>query len=184
MALKIIKHETRLIPGELYKKIKESTVITCVDAIVITDKGVLLGRRKNPPVQGECWFCGGRQPRGVPATQAVIDIVRKETGLLVAIEGSYFPLVGDTIFTVGENRHSLNTTFVVTAVGGRAELNGDLEEIRLVKSIEPDLHPYIKEMLSKSAVFGNRQIPGVVRYDESDAQVALAQMSRQARRNS
>ncbi len=183
------------IPDEIYnKRVRPNMVISCGDAIVITYNGILLGKRLNPPMQGEYWFPGGRLHKGEGLEESIIKNVKSETGLAVEVVKGMFPVIGDTIFAVGEDRHSLNTTLIVRHVGGVPDLRKDIEAPRFINSIEADLHPYVKEILRRSGVFHpdvkevlwsggsevlqNHQIPGIVRYDETDPKVALMQIAR------
>ena len=189
----------KFIPEGIYNKhIMPNMIIACGDAIVTTPRGVLLGRRLNPPMQGELWFPGGRLHKGEEIEKSIITNVKNETGLLVAVVPGLFPIIGDTLFTVGQDRHSINTTLVVKSTGGTLCLGADITDPQFITTIEPGLHPYIKEVLNRSGIFNqelqetilnggvvsfHHQLPGIVRYDETDPKVAHVQIQRLMRVN-
>lgn len=70
------------IPENLYRKIQILMPIPCVDLMVSNMQGrVLMLKRKNPPVQGQWWFPGGRIIHGELREKAAIRKLKEECGL-------------------------------------------------------------------------------------------------------
>jgi 8-oxo-dGTP diphosphatase len=149
--MKSLRKLRRKIPDKLYNKIQKLIPIVCVDAIIETEKGILLGKRKNQPVKGYFWFIGGRVLYGETLEDAVERKVLEETGLKVRIK----KLVGvyTTIFKK-YGRHNINLTYLVRKIGGKLRLDNQHSEIIYITKIEKNLHPYVKKVLRDSGVFG------------------------------
>ncbi len=95
----------------------------------------------------------GRLHKGDGSDESIIKNVKSETGLVVEDVMWVFPVIEDTIFTIGEDRHSLNITLIVRHVEGLPDLRKDMEAPRFINGIETYLHPYVKETIRKSDFF-------------------------------
>jgi ADP-ribose pyrophosphatase YjhB (NUDIX family) len=146
--------------------------MVCVDAIVFDPaKGVLLGKRSEPPVQGVDWFIGGRIFYGENPDEAIKRKVLDETGLHIRLpEGGGIIGVGSTTFTQGEPRHTINLTYLTEVRGGKLRETGEFSKYTWIKEIGDNLHPYVAGLLRKSGVFGDTPNVGVgqVTYTEED----------------
>jgi colanic acid biosynthesis protein WcaH len=145
--------EKGLISARLYKKFSKSMPIVCVDMVVKTDKGILLGVRNHQPAMGQPWLIGGRVYFGETLERAVMRKMQSETGLKAKLER----LVGvyTTKFTKGQVRHTVNIVFVVRKIGGRLKPtpNEDYSKFVFVKKPLPKLHPFVRRVLNDSNVF-------------------------------
>lgn len=54
----------KVITLKLYKTFHQLMPIACVDLVIKSDYGILLGKRRNKPAQGKWWFMGGRVLKG------------------------------------------------------------------------------------------------------------------------
>ncbi len=141
------------IPPKLYKNIQESIPIACVDAVIKTDDGVLLGirKRRNNPALGKLWLIGGRVLYGESLEHAIKRKVKEETGLNVRIIkqiGVY------TVFTGIQKRHNIAVDYLVEKTGGALKLNGEYSTHIFIKKLDKKLHPYVYAVLRDSGVFG------------------------------
>ena len=136
------------IPEKDYARIRRSVPIVCVDAIIMTPHGILLGVRNNAPAKGKVWFIGGRVHFGERMADAVLRKVREETGLRVRIEG--FVEADSTIFPEREKFHTINFTYLVKQTGGRLRADSQHSRFVFVNSLDRRLHPYIRRLISNS----------------------------------
>jgi ADP-ribose pyrophosphatase YjhB (NUDIX family) len=144
------------IPPKLYAKIQKILPVTCIDLVIRTDNGVLLGIRANEPVKGIRWVVGGRILYGESFEQAVKRKAMTETGLKVQIireVGAYA-----NIFTKGEVRHSINIVYLVKAVGGKIRMNDEYSGYVILKRPDKKLHPYVLTLLNDSKAFKNEKV--------------------------
>ena len=96
-----------------------------VDAVVGTDEGVVLIRRKNPPYQGMWALPGGFVDVGETTEAACIREVEEETGLVVEI----VRLLGVYSDPSRDPRgHSVSAVYVVKPVGGELSAATDAAE--------------------------------------------------------
>ncbi|MDE1828321.1 MAG: NUDIX hydrolase [Candidatus Micrarchaeota archaeon] len=148
--------DKKFIPAPLYNRIKKLVPICCVDIIIKTDRGVLLGRRANHPERGSIWFVGGKVNYFESLDEAAIRKAKQETGLDVALKGIVD--VCTTTWVKGEKRHTINVTYLAVKKGGRLKDDGQHSEFVLLKKIDPKLPPYVKRLLARSGVFSKVKI--------------------------
>lgn len=142
------------IPGKLYKRIQGMLPVVCVDVLIRTNKGLLLGVRRRPPALGLKWAIGGRVLYGERLDEAVMRKAKEEAGLDVRI----VKRVG--VYTVistkgsGEKRHSVAVVYLARSVGGRLKLNYEYSGFVFAKKPDKSLHPYMRTIIQDSGVFG------------------------------
>jgi colanic acid biosynthesis protein WcaH len=146
--------EKNFIPDALYKKMQRMIPVVCVDIVVKTDNGILLGvrDRKGNPGRGLTWLIGGRVLYHENLEEAVKRKVKEETGLKVKIIrqiGVY------TVFTKTQKRHNIAINYLVEKVGGTLKLNDEYSKFLFIKKADKKLHPYVYAVLCDSGVFGN-----------------------------
>lgn len=148
---------SQLIPKKQYIEIMKKISILCVDAIIKTDKGVLLGIRSNEPVKGKPWFIGGRVFYDEPLEKAVVRKVREETGLKVHVK----KLVGvySCIFHKGERRHTVCPTYIVEQIGGKLKADDQHSTFVYIKNANKGLPKYVRRILLESGVFKQKLKP-------------------------
>ena len=148
---------TKRIPAKLYRRIQRILPIACVDVLVKTKSGeVLLGIRKNEVLKGYVFPIGGRIHYGESLEDAVRRKVRVEAGLRVRVVKQIG--VYTTLYTKGERRYNVVIAYLAKETGGKAHLpkGSDLSGFVRVKRIEKNMHPYLRQILSDSSVFGKR----------------------------
>ena len=146
--------ESDFIPDRLYKRIKRILPIACVDLLIETDNGLLLGVRKRPPGIGAEWPIGGRILFGESPENAVKRKAKEEAGIDVKIVrnvGTY-----STFFTKksGEERHTVNIVYVARMTGGRLRPMRNTE-VRFARKPSRGLPAYTAAIIRDSGVFGN-----------------------------
>ncbi|MDE1846192.1 MAG: NUDIX hydrolase [Candidatus Micrarchaeota archaeon] len=148
---------SQIIPKKIYKVVLKMVPIFCVDAIIKTERGVLLGIRNNEPVKNKPWFIGGRVFYDEPLEKAILRKVKEETGLKVKIE----KLVGTyaCIFHKGERRHTICATYVVKKVGGKLSSDDQHSGFVYIKNVNRHLPKYVREILLESGVFRQKKSP-------------------------
>lgn len=115
------------IPLKEYREIHAKMPILCVDA-VIADKGeVLLLRRNDPPDKDKWWIPGGRVRKNETLSEAVLRIVKEETGLEVLIEGVLGHLdlrFKEDPFDHGRGTHTVSLVFACSTQSREVKLGG------------------------------------------------------------
>jgi len=146
------------IPDDAYEKILEYSIISAVDAIIVSNGKVLLGKRTQEPCKNQWWIPGGRQNKGEMPEEAVKRKVKEETGLDVQVErfvGVYDVLFDKTAFpNVKTGVHYVARVYVVKPVGNaEIRLNKTQKEYCWIDGIEEGLGDYVKRPLRESGVF-------------------------------
>ena len=140
------------LPKKTYKMVQEAVCIVCVDIVVKTSKGVLLGVRAYDPEMGKRWLIGGRILFGEKLESAAIRKVRQETGLKVKLErliGAY-----SLVYThVNDKRHNLAIAFLARQVGGKLKKTSEYSKYEFIKKSDHTLAPYVRKVLADSRVF-------------------------------
>lgn len=139
------------IPHELYLKIQKILPVACVDLIIQTEQGVLLGVRDHEPAKGKIWLIGGRVLYGESLEEAVKRKALEETGLEVKIVrqvGAY-----TLIFKKGEKRYNVVVVYLVEKTKGKLRMNEEYSKHVFLKSPYRKLHPYVLTALNDSKVF-------------------------------
>lgn len=139
-----------MIDDDLYRKIIECMPIACVDVCIAHGKSIILVRRKDKPAQNEWWLPGGRVLKGEKMYQTARRKALEEVGLDCFVG----PLVhtAETIFPDGPYGvpvHSINSCYYLHPKNGIDGLKLDNNQggWRLVNSVEPELHPYVRDCL-------------------------------------
>ena len=140
------------VPDEFYGRIMGSVPIVCVDLVIIRDTEFLLGKRKNEPEKGQWFVPGGRVMKGEKLLDAVIRKTKEEVGLDVNKEDAEFLMVGETIFEEGEDRHSVNVVYKISADDKTITFfdESQTSELGWFKKIDDKWHPFVKEVLKKA----------------------------------
>ena len=132
----------------LYNKIKSIIPIACIDLLVVHDGRLLLMLRNNEPGKGVWFTPGGRILRGESLEEAVTRVLTKETGL----EATRVEQKG-TIAHIWPEIHTVTTFYRVDVASGDVEMNDEHSDHRWITETTGDLHPFIREMITRSGIF-------------------------------
>ena len=102
-----------------------------VGAIIIEGDRVLLGKRANPPIQGQWSIPGGMLEVGELVRDAAVREAREETGLIVELGellGVYDRVLHDAAGRV--QYHYVLIDFLCRPVGGELKAASDAAEVR------------------------------------------------------
>lgn len=146
-----MKHGEGWIPTKLYNKIQRTVPIVCVDLIIKTKKGFLMGKRNNHPAKGTVWFLGGRLLWGESFEHAVEREAREEAGIRVKIKK--FVGVYSTTFSDGGRKHTVNFTYLVEKTSGEPRPEAQHSGFVYIHRNEKYLPTYVRRVLSESRVF-------------------------------
>lgn len=115
------------IPKNLFLKIYKYVPVIAVDAFIIKDKKVLLGKRKIEPYEN-CWCLpGGRMEINETCEEAVIREVKEETGLeceIVKLLNVYSKKGRDP------RGHTVSVGYVLTPIKGKLKPNFESSELK------------------------------------------------------
>jgi len=141
-----------LIPQDLYNQILANIPISCVDVAVVSNGGVLLVKRKDPPARGDWWLPGGRVLKG----EKMKETARRKALEEVGVDCHVGPIIhtAETIFPDGPHGiavHSINSCFLLYPVLAGpcvpVRLDDHQAEYQWVHSVPPGLHPYVANCL-------------------------------------
>lgn len=140
-------HDTH-IPDEEFSTFLEQMPQVCVELVVESTQGVLLGKRTSKPKR---WFWpGGRLYKGEQLEEAVHRIADEELGIDVAIHEllgaqSHYWEPDET--RTGVSRHTVNLVYHVCPATDdfTIELDDQHSDYRFVSTPDPDFHEYVRE---------------------------------------
>jgi len=138
----------RWIPEPLYSQVKALVPIPTVDALIVNDNRLLLMLRKNRPAMGEWFTPGGRILLGEKIEDAIRRVAKGETGLNpVNIE------VKGAMSHIWPNMQTVTVFCRVDVEKGRVKMDDQHSAYKWITEVTEDLHPYLKEMISKAEIF-------------------------------
>lgn len=105
---------------------KYKNVPICVNAIIITNKGIMLGKRGFAPEKGEFAAIGGFVEEGESLEEALSREVKEEIGCKV-VESSYWKSSPSTY----NGRTILDTFFLVT-ISGKPKKSKEITDFKFV----------------------------------------------------
>ena len=146
-----IENDT-LLPEKLYKRFTRSLPLFCVDIIAKSDKGIILGKRKNEPAKGQYWLPGGRLHFRESFEDCAKRKMKEETGFDVKVKG--FANLYSMRFDNPHPYKSISLVAYSVIIGGSLDLrNSDLEKVIFVNRVEDWMHPYMKRILTGARAF-------------------------------
>ena len=144
-----------LIPEDIYRVVKHSMPIPCVDLVVLDPAGrALLVRRANDPARGQWWFPGGRvhylETRQAAALRKLKDECNLEAGKIAEL-GCY------DIFINGSGAqpasHGITTLYLIhvsEATNLRLDQQSEAAEWRSPHAwLATNLHPFVAAALRR-----------------------------------
>lgn len=148
------------------EKIPRDTFTTCVSVMpqvsvelfLETEDGVLLAKRNNKPTKGEWFWPGTRLYKGEELEEGARRVGREELGIEVELKellGVYDHFWDEDAFEEVDSKHTVNVVFRATTDENLDEISLDSQhsDFKLVNSIEPELHEYVKEYMRDSGKF-------------------------------
>jgi len=132
----------------LYSKIKQLMPLPCVDLLIIFKGSLLLMKRKNSPGRG-LWFTpGGRIFRHESLEDAVVRVLKEETGLEAL-----------SINQIGAMSHdwpdvqTITVFYTIHVTCDKITMNDEHDDFMWIDNIEKDIHHYVVHMIKKSGIF-------------------------------
>lgn len=104
----------RMINQNFYNKILQNMPVLCVDAVIISQKGVLFLKRKNSPALNEWWFPGGRVFKNEKIEDTLFRKIKEEVNIkprLLRFLGFTQTIFDDGMF--GIQTHTVNLTYLL-----------------------------------------------------------------------
>lgn len=131
------------------------------DAVVLTDDGFVLVRRKRDPFKGSWALPGGFVEYGETVEEAAAREVKEETGLDVKLVG----LVGVYSDPERDPRgHVVSVAFLAWAVGGELKAADDAGEVAVFKEV-PEAMAFDHAKILEDGLSAARAL-GLVRWGE------------------
>jgi len=129
---------------KLFNRIMKCLPIVSVEAMIVTDDGLLLLKRNNKPVKGEWWFPGGRIHKG----ESLLDALRREVKEETNLEISNCKLI-NVYSRVLPERHDITIAYLCSC-SGKVILNMEHIEYAFFKQLPRDLHLCMREVVRDS----------------------------------
>lgn len=144
------------IPDALYREITRVMPISCVDLLVVDDRGyVLLVRRHNEPAKGQWWLPGGRVHFGETRAAAALRKLHEECGLDALAGEPEELLTADIILSDGQGgtSHAISTVFLII-VTDHAKLHLDQQSVEAAWRqprvwLAENLDPFVTQVLTR-----------------------------------
>jgi len=144
------------IEDELYKKIKASVPIFCMDLIIRCDNKILLIKRDREPAKNEFWTPGGRFLYGESISQGAVRKAKEETGLdcnfikMLDICNMYFTKTGN--MTSDVHTPSLIIEMEVALGNQKVQLDNLHLDYKWAEKNSIKYHLYVQEILNKAGL--------------------------------
>ncbi|MBI4181724.1 MAG: NUDIX domain-containing protein [Candidatus Aenigmarchaeota archaeon] len=148
------------IPRELYARMLDYIPMVCVDLIVAHEGRILLVKREREPLKGQWLMPGGRVFKGETLADACVRKAKEELGLDVRVEkqiGVYETFFDKAFFPeVKGGTHTVNIAYLVapTAKDPQVRVDQDHSAFRWASSPEGGWHPYLRQIVQDSGIFG------------------------------
>ena len=152
----------RPIPPEEYEVIVRHVPIVSVDLIVHHRGGIVLGKRKNAPAEGEWFVPGGTVLKGETRRQAAHRIATEELGIEVRIdrELGVYEHAYPTAEVPGEHsKEYLATAYVVTPVTDELRPDDQHSRLGVFTAPFPPLHDYVQRYVHDLRCAGYSYVP-------------------------
>jgi colanic acid biosynthesis protein WcaH len=136
------------IEESFFKEVQRVMPIPCVDLLVVHKGRLLLMLRNNEPAKNYWFTPGGRILKGEPIEKAVKRVLLKETKLTpIKIEKKG---VMDHIYSY---IHTVSIFFRVDVDNDNLKLDEQHTKFKWITEIDESLHPFVKDMITKSNIF-------------------------------
>lgn len=143
------------IPEDEWRTVVEHVPIVSVDLVVVSDDGVVLGKRSNEPAKGEWFVPGGRVHKNERLEAAARRIADTELGVSIAIEeyvGVYEHLYDVAETGAEDGKHYVAHAFVVEPRGEVSAGDDQHEAVRAFTDLPENLHEYTRRCLADAGV--------------------------------
>ena len=150
---------TLLIPEKLYTQILEHVPIPCIDFVLYHQGKVLLTYRTEEPAKGLWWIQGGRIFKHENFSETLQRLAQREIGSEIKVLrqiGAYEFHSEKAKAGVTTGTHDVAIVFLAVPINDHFAISLDKthSQHRWIDRIEEGLHPYIKQALKDSGVFG------------------------------
>lgn len=143
-------HDTR-IPDDRFERFLDEMPQVCVELVLETESGFLVGRRTTKP---RVWFWpGSRLYKGERLTDAAHRVAAEELGIDVTLHerlGVHSHFWEPSQTAEGVSRHTVNVVYRASPRQDTDEIELDKQhsDYRFLTEAEPDLHEYVREYLT------------------------------------
>ncbi len=153
--MNLYKPVKKKIPEKIYRKIRRSMPLVCVDVVITDGKSFLLAKRTNEPEKNKWWIPGGRLLKNELLKEAAGRLLKQETGL----KGKIDELLGfDEIFHSpgyfpGTTAHNVAFIFKANVSrNGKLKLDKQNSDAKWFSKINSSWHPYVKKFLREAGL--------------------------------
>jgi len=133
------------LPARLFNRIMKCVPIVSVEALIVTDDGLLFLMRATEPVKGEWWLPGGRIHRG----ESLLDALRREVKEETSLNLSSCRLL-NVYSRVLPERHDITIAYKCSVNQDKVVLNEEHSEYAFFKKLPHHLHPFMREVVADS----------------------------------
>jgi colanic acid biosynthesis protein WcaH len=148
MALKPVTHN---IPTPLFKEIRATVPLICVDLVITSGKEFFVVKRLNDPEKGKWFFPGGRIYKNEKLLDGAKRKLKEETGMTsskLKYLGVYEYFSKDGCYP-GINTHTVDFVFHAPVTKKTIRLDSQSSEGQWFTKIQKNFHPELKEFLGK-----------------------------------
>lgn len=145
-----MKDSDQPIPTNEYETIVKHVPVISVDLLVHHSGGLVLGKRKNAPAEGEWFVPGGSVLKGETRQQAVHRVAKEELGSDVLIDselGVYDHFYHTAEVDGANSKQYLATAYIVTPIENEITSDSQHDNLDIFNSPFPDFHNYIERYI-------------------------------------
>ncbi|MEK6920941.1 MAG: NUDIX domain-containing protein [Nanoarchaeota archaeon] len=142
------------IPDPLFKQIRESVPMVCIDFVCVQNGKVLLTYRTEEPKKGQWWIQGGRLQKNETLAQGLQRLAQREIGTTVKIVrqiGAY-EFFSDAA-SIPSGIHDVAVCYLVSPETTSIKLDSTQSQHRWIEIIEETLDPYVKKVLDDAGIW-------------------------------
>lgn len=155
--------QPKILPPKVFWEARENMARFCIDCIVTSDMGVLMGLRTSWPLKDKLCFFGGGLFLGDGGSfeDIAVSKVQSETGLVTAVRGSpignyslIFKRVNDDENgKAGSIVHDITLPLIMDMIGGALKMDKQHSNFVWLNRLDKELHPYVSQVLRDSGLF-------------------------------
>ena len=142
---------------DLFRQIRESVPMVCVDFVCVHNGKVLLTYRTEEPKKGEWWIQGGRLQKNETLSTGLQRLAQREIGTSMKIlrRVGVYEFFSDPTTSITSGIHDVAICYLVEPKNSDfiIKLDETHSQYRWIEKIEKTLDPYIKRVLEDTGIF-------------------------------
>ena len=147
------------IPDPVFKQIRASIPMVCIDFVCVHNGKVLLTYRTEQPKKDHWWIQGGRLQKNETLAQGLGRLAQREIGVRVKIlkQIGAYDFFSEPTTAVASGIHDVAVCYLVTLDNANLiTLDTTHSHYRWIEKIEENLDPYVKKILEDASIWNTQ----------------------------